>query len=69
MVLRNFPLAEPEEARSIVVEDVAFLLLVQKGGLLNQAMERSITPGHTMWSDPNITRLPNPASTIPRRYR
>ena len=35
MVPRDLLLAEPQEARSIVVEDVALVLVAQEGGLLN----------------------------------
>ena len=62
-------LAEAQEASGVVVEDVALLGGRQKRCIPDHLHAPLDRPGQTIWSEPNITRFANPASTMPRRYR
>ena len=57
-------LVEAQEARGVVVEDVALLLFAEERRLRITSDRATDGLRHTMLSEPNITRLPKPASTI-----
>jgi len=66
MIARDLLLAQPQEARRIVVKNVALLFRSQEIGVFDGSVPMPIVCGQIIWSEPNMIRLPKPASTSRR---
>ena len=61
--------AEAQEAGCVLVEDSPLLVLSEEVRGLDGLDSYLMAPGQIIWSDPNMIRFPNPASTNTLRYR